>query len=347
MEMKLGGEPKEVRPNLWALEIDAARRFEELFSSIQRYLVKLFSHFNMDELIAEEVSVFPGMDELLSLIEVYEEAERKRFRTLILDTAPTGNTLRLLSFPEVAGWYGRKILPLERKVARVVKPVVNRVSRLPLIPDDELYQGIKRMVEKVEQLHELLSHPRVCSIRLVLQPEKMVIKETQRAYTQLCLFGFAVDAAIVNRVLPDDVGSYFSEWARIQRAYLEEIEASFSPLPIFRVPFYPQEMIGFEALEHLGETLYAEKDPAGVLYKGKPLTFRKRGKNCGIIQVKLPFSDEQFDVFQSGTEIVVRSGSSKRHITLPESMMGLSLDGYEKEGEDLIVHLQRKEVWEY
>lgn len=347
MQTKLTGEPREVCPNLWALEIDAARRFEEVYSSIQQYLVKLFAHFDMDEVIAEEISVFPGIDELLSLIEVYEESRRKRFRTLILDTAPTGTTLRLLSFPEVAGWYGRKILPLERRVARVVKPVVNRVSRLPLIPDDDLYQGIKSMVEKVEQLHGLLSDAKVSSVRLVLQPEKMVIKETQRAYTQLCLFGFPVDAAIVNRVLPADAGPYFSEWGRIQRTYLAEIEAAFSPLPILRVPFYPQEMIGIAALERLGDELYAGLEPEAVLYKERPFTFRKRGKNRGTIQVKLPFNDGRLDIFQSGGEVVVVCGSLKRHIALPESMIGFDLDGYEQEGEQVAIQLRRKEAWEY
>lgn len=347
MQAKLTREPQEMRPNLWALEIDAARRFEEVYSSIQQYLVKLFAHFNMDEVIAEEISVFPGIDELLSLIEVYEESRRKRFRTLILDTAPTGTTLRLLSFPEVAGWYGRKILPLERRVARVVKPVVNRLSRLPLIPDDDLYQGIRSMVEKLEQLHGLLTDPKVASVRLVLQPEKMVIKETQRAYTQLCLFGFPVDAAIVNRVLPADAGPYFSEWGRVQRAYLAEIEAAFSPLPILRVPFYPQEMVGLEALEKLGEELYAGIEPEAMLYKEKPFTFRKRGKNRGTIQLKLPFADERLDVFQSGGEVVVLCASFKRHIALPESMLGFALDGYEQEGGQVSIQLRRKEGWEY
>lgn len=339
LDVPLSGAPKEVAKNFWAEEINVQQKIEENYDAIRSYLATLFASQAVDEVVAEELAVFPGTDELFSLIEINTFYSEKTFDFLVIDCAPTGATLRLLAFPDTAGWYMRKIFPIERKVAKYMKPVVNRLASLPFIPGDEFYKTIKNIYEKAGFVSKVLADPKISSVRLVMNPEKMVIKEAQRAYTYLNLFGFPTDSCIVNRVMPDAITDpYFAEWKHIQKDYMNLIHQAFHPLPIFQAPLYEKEVVGFDALERLAKDIYGDKDPTKVFYKGKTMDIKKLGRKEYVMRLKLPFlKKEDIDLKQVGDELLVRVGNFKRNILLPDSLMGLSPEGAKFEDEDLVI----------
>ncbi len=341
LDIPLTGEPKEVHKNMWAEEINPQQKIEENYSAVKDYLALLFSSQDVDEVVAEELAVFPGLDELFSLIEIKTWAEKKTFDFLVIDCAPTGATLRLLSFPDIASWYMKKIFPLERKVAKMVKPLVNRIAGTPFIPKDEFYDTIQNIYQKAGIVRDVLGNPKISSVRLVMNPEKMVIKEAQRAYTYLNLFGFPVDACIVNRVMPEEVEDpYFLEWKGLQKQYMELIHEAFHPLPILTSPLFKKEIVGFEMLEKLGDEIYKKHNPVDILHTEKPFEIKKSGKTYTLL-LKIPFlqkssskdgdenllhmSKEDVDLTQKGDELIIKVGWFKHNISLPDAMSMLSV----------------------
>lgn len=341
LDIPLTGEPKEIHKNLWAEEINPQQKIEENYSAVKDYLTLLFSSQEVDEVVAEELAVFPGLDELFSLIEIKTQAENKKFDFLVIDCAPTGATLRLLSFPDIASWYMKKIFPLERKVAKMVKPLVNRIAGTPFIPKDEFYDTIQNIYGQAGIVRDILGNPKISSVRLVMNPEKMVIKEAQRAYTYLNLFGFPVDGCIVNRVMPEEIHDpYFVEWKGLQKQYLELIHEAFQPLPILKASLYKKEIVGFEMLEKLGEEIYKGIDPVDVLHTERPFEIKKSGKQYTLL-LKIPFlqknaskdgdenlihmSKQDVDLTQKGDELIIKVGWFKHNISLPDAMSTLSV----------------------
>src|SRR5690606_24576169 len=231
-DQRIGSELTQLAPNLWGQEIDLLHQMDKYWGRVQGYLNALFAWQGMDELIAEETSVLPGMEELASLMQITLLADSGDYDVIVIDAAPTGSTLQLLSFPEMARWYIEKIFPFQRKTMQAVRPVMRRVSDMPL-PGDDVFDSVHELVDYLERTSRLLTNPEVSSIRVVLNPEKMVIKEAQRAYTYLNLYDYAVDAIVVNRVFPQELtDSYFDDWKSAQSANMELIRESFHPLPI-------------------------------------------------------------------------------------------------------------------
>ncbi len=310
-------EPTPLAENLWGLEIDPFREIEENWATVKDYLSTLFSSQGVNDIVAEELSILPGMDELFSLLKIRQFYEQDAYYVIVVDCAPTGATLRLLHFPEMIGWYMRRLFHVERKVVGTIRRFREELFSVPL-PGDEVYETVERLYQRVGDMKAVLADPKVTSIRLVLNPEKMVIEETRRAFTYLNLFGFVCDAVIVNKVLPEEVTDrYFAEWKVSQQRYLEEVEASFGDLTIFKVRFYEREVVGIEALKQMAQDLYGDRDPTEALTTNKPLRIVKRGSDYWL-ELHLPFVEKgAVQLRRKGDELIIRVGTIKRHLVLP------------------------------
>ncbi len=344
LDYPLGPEPTEVAPNLWGQEIDLLYQMEKYWGTVQEYLAALLAWRGMDDLIAEEVSVLPGMEELASLLQIVKLHDDGLYDVVIIDAAPTGETLKLLSFPEMARWYLEKIFPIEKKAVQLSRPLLRSLTDLP-IPEDDLFDVIEGLIRDLDRMHALLSDPEKSTVRLVLNPEKMVIKEAQRTYTYLSLYGYPVDAVISNRIIPPSVqDAYFDNWKAIQEKYSRAVEEAFAPLPILPVPLMDNEVVGLERLRQLGQLVYGDRDPAAVFYKGARHTVRKEDGRY-ILLLKLPFvSKEALKLTRSGDELVVHIGNQKRNIVLPRVVAGLDVESAKaEEGEVRVVFAPKAE----
>jgi arsenite/tail-anchored protein-transporting ATPase len=321
----LGGDPTVVEKNLWGQQIDSQARLEEGWREIQDYVLGIMEWGGVDAINAEELSVIPGLDELFSLTDVKRASDDGSYELLVVDCAPTAETLRLLSLPDVLNWYFERIFPIERKVAKVVRPVFNRVIG-PLIANDQVFRAVERMHHTLEDVRGLLTDQKASTVRLVMNAERMVIAEARRTYTYLNLFGYRVDAAICNRLLPDEVHDpYFKKWKSVQSEHLETIRESFAPVPVLTVPLYDREMIGTKLLDRLGGDLYAGHDPTDVLYKDEPVKVRKRGDSY-VLSLRLPFTAKgELDLLRKGDDIHIKVGPYRRAFMLPTILSRLDI----------------------
>ena len=333
----IGNELTELAPNLWGQEIDLLNQMDKYWGRVQGYLNALFAWQGMEDLVAEEASVLPGMEELASLMQITHLADSGAYDVIIIDAAPTGSTLQLLSFPEMARWYLEKIFPFQRKTIQIARPVVRRLTDMPL-PGDDVFESIEEVVGFLDRTSKWLSNPAVSSMRLVLNPEKMVIKEAQRAYTYLNLYGYPVDAVVCNRVFPTDLmDAYFDLWKTNQAENLQLVRDAFHPLPILEVPFFRQEVTGVPMLLGMAETLFGpattqggEGDPTRHFYVGKPQDiFRQDGYY--VLSIPLPLVERaQVQLHRSVfDELVIHIGNWKRNVSLPLGLARLSIDGAE------------------
>jgi arsenite-transporting ATPase len=315
--MPIKSEPTPLTENLWGLEIDPFREIEENWATVKDYLSTLFASQGVDDIVAEELSILPGMDELFSLLKIRQFYEKEAYDVIVVDCAPTGATLRLLHFPDMIGWYMRRLFHVERKVVGTIRRFTDEIFSVPL-PGDEVYDTVERLYKRVGDMKAVLADPKITSIRLVLNPEKMVIEETRRAYTYLNLFGFVCDAVIANKVLPEEVtDEYFAEWKASQQRYLEEVEASFGTLPIFKVRLYEREVVGIDALRQMANDIYGDKDPTERFADSKPMRIVKRGKDYWL-ELQLPFTEKgEIQLMRKGDELIIRVGTIKRHLVLP------------------------------
>jgi arsenite-transporting ATPase len=339
----IGPEPTELAPNLWGQEIDVLYQMDKYWGNVQRYLSAVFEWRGLNEIIAEELTVFPGMEELASLLQLVHLHDDSDFEVAIVDCAPTGATLQLLSFPEVARWYLDKIFPIERKAVQLTRPLLRAVIDVP-IPDDELFDTVADLIMSLDRMHALLTDPQKSSVRLVLNPEKMVIKEAQRAFTYLNLYGYATDLVVSNRVIPDAVqDGYFDAWKEIQGKYGVMIEEAFSPLPILSVPLFDQEVVGLEMLRRMAESIYDDGDPTQVYFVGQAQRVEKNARGYSLT-VPLPFvSGEEVQLTRSTfDELVIHIGNHKRNLLLPHVLAGLEVTGAKHKGDELVVHFEAK-----
>jgi arsenite-transporting ATPase len=350
-DVRIGSEMTQLAPNLWAQEIDLLHQMDEYWGTVQGYLNAIFSWRGMDALVAEETSVLPGMEELASLMQITHLAESGDYDVIVIDAAPTGSTLQLLSFPEMARWYIEKIFPFQRKSIQIARPVMKRFSDVPM-PEDDVFDSIEDLIMVLERTSNLLSDSTISSMRLVLNPEKMVIKEAQRAYTYLNLYGYAVDGVICNRLFPDDVtDTYFDVLKAAQKKNMVFVEEAFQPLPIFRVPMFGQEVMGDSMLHHMAETVFGPKtvkggagDPTQTYYVGKPQEIFQRD-NFYVLSIPLPLVDKaDVNLHRSVVdELIVRIGNWKRNISLPMGLARLDIAGAKYEGDRLNIHFKLEE----
>ena len=327
LDFQLGPEPVPISPNLWAQESNILYNIEKHWGTVKKWLVALMAWRGVDEIVAEEIAVLPGMEELANLLWVYYYEQKGEYDVVVVDCAPTAESLRLLSFPEVVQWWLDKLLPMGRRIVPATYPVVRRFTDMPL-PDGQIFTAVDDLFAELKGLHSLLTNPQVTTVRLVLNPEKMVIRETQRAYTYLNLYGYPTDAMICNRLIPENAdGSYWKGWKSTQAENFQLIEECFSPLPVLKVPLLEYEAIGTEALEKVGRLLYNETDPTHVLFEGKPMSI-DRDNGDYVLTLWLPFiAKGDVSLMRSGDELVVRIGNQRRNILLPQVLLGRELEG--------------------
>jgi arsenite-transporting ATPase len=324
-EMEIGSTPVQVSDRLWAQQIDAQERLEDNWREIQDYMIQLMNWAGTETIQAEELTVLPGLDEIFALIDVKTHVEGGAYDVLIVDCAPTAETLRLLSLPDVMQWYIERIFPVERRIVKTVRPLVSRVTTLP-IAGDRVFDAIERLHRNLDSVKRILTDASMSSVRLVVNLEKMVIAEARRTYTYLGLFGYRVDAVVVNRVLPPDVTDpYFGKWKGIQAEHLATVHESFDPVPILSARLFDREMVGVSLLAEMGDEVYGSLDAAEVLYRDEPIRVRKRGTGY-VLTMRLPFaSRDTMDVHRRGEELFVRVGAYKRNLILPQSLKRMTV----------------------
>lgn len=340
LDLPLGAEPTPIAENLRGQELDIYRTIDGHWRTIQEWLEVVMAWRGIDEVLAEEMAILPGMDELAGLLYLSKYFEAEEYEVIIVDCAPTGETLRLLSFPDVLRWWLHRIFPIQRATARIVRPVIRRVTDLPM-PSDEVFAAVKELLTGLEDMREVLTDAEICSVRLVVNAEKMVIREAQRTYTYLNLYGYATDAVICNRLLPENLSdSYFEAWKETQDRYYAMVEEGFSPLPILKGPLMEQEVVGLEMLERFAGALYGGSDPTRVLYKGHARKIRQED-GVYLLSLELPFtSKEQISLSQVGDELVVHVGAYRRNLVLPRALVGLESEGARLEGNTLTIRFR-------
>jgi arsenite/tail-anchored protein-transporting ATPase len=340
-ELRIGDVPTEITANLWAQQIDAQERLEDNWREIQDYMVQVMNWAGTETIQAEELTVIPGIDEIFALIDVKTHVESKAYDVVLVDCAPTAETLRLLSLPDIMNWYIERIFPVQRRVVRVVRPLVSRTTNLP-IAGDRVFAAVERLHRNLETVRHILSDEGMSSVRLVVNPEKMVIAEARRTYTYLGLFGYRVDAVVANRILPTDVTDpYFGKWKDIQAEHLATVHESFEPVPILEARLFDREMVGVGLLSEMADEIYGDRDATSVLYHDDPIQVSKRD-NAYVLRMRLPFiSGGDLDVHRRGDELFIRVGSYKRNLLLPQTLTRLAVRGANLIGEYLEIGFER------
>ncbi len=316
----LGPEPRAVLDRLWGQEVNAQEEMERHWSGVQEWLGELFVERGMDQISAQELTVPPGMDELFSLLRLQAAHESPDWDVIVVDCAPTGETLRLLSFPDVARWWIEKVFPLERQLLAAARPLARSLLDIQL-PSSAVFADIQRLSKNLIAMNEILRDRERCTVRLVMNPDKMVIGEAMRTFTYLNLYGYLTDAVIVNRVFPADVGDYFAGWRRVQEEHLALVRSAFAPVPVLCAPYFESEVLGGEMLDRLASELFGGGvDPATVLHDS--LTQELRVSEDGAqLRLMLPFAHKgDISLKKIGLELVVGVDGHRRTIILPSAL---------------------------
>jgi arsenite-transporting ATPase len=319
------GDPYPISDRLAIHEVNIQKEIKRHWKEISSYVVSVLRTTGISDVEAEELAILPGMEELSAMMWVNQFRREQLYDVIVLDCAPTAESMRFVSMPTTLEWYMKHIFPFQRGIIRAVRPIANRVSPVEL-PTEGYFSNIQQLFAKLDGIAELLEDPAQTSVRLVTNPERMVLRETQRAFVYFSLHGLTVDSIIVNRVLPQAVtDAWFEEWRASQARVLEEIDAYFAPVEVTRVPLFTHEVLGRERLEELARALYvAGEDPARVVRTEAPYTFTKQDGHYEV-KLRLPFAAKgEVGLFKKGDELVVEIGTLRRHIGLPTSMAGLS-----------------------
>jgi arsenite-transporting ATPase len=328
----LGPEPTPLAENLWGQEPDVYHNIGRYWSTIQRYMAELFSWRGLDEVLAEEMTVLQGMDELGNLLWIADHVESGDYDVIVVDAAPTGETLRLLSLPEASRWWIERIAPIGRRVSRVGRPMLERIIGVPM-PRDEVFAAAERLLNRLDKVHRLLADPDRSSVRIALNLEKLSIVEAQRSFTYFHLFGYPADLVVCNRVLPSDKDSDgpFANLRATQQRYLPEVVAQYAPVPVRTVPQFDREMIGLERLAEIGHALFGENDPTEFFYKGRPYRVRAEGGGH-VLEVALPFTArEDVSIQRDGDELQLQVDGLRRTIVLPRALVDVPTSGAKME----------------
>src|SRR5450755_858352 len=318
---ELSGEATQVSDHLWGQEVKAQEEMEHHWSGVQEWLGELLIERGVDRISAEELTVPPGMDEPFSLLRLQAQHHTDEWDAIIVDCAPTGETLRLLSFPDVARWWIEKVFPKERQIMAAARPIARSLLDIPL-PSAAVFSDIQRLSENLIAMNEILRDRERSTIRLVMNPDKMVIGEAMRTFTYLNLYGYVTDAVVVNRIFPEDVGTYFGKWRRLQQEHLELVESAFAPVPVLRAPYFDQEVIGPEMLDRLGSELFAAHEPEAMLYSSITQELVV-AEDHARLWLALPFADKgEISLKKIGLELIIGVGDQKRTIILPPALAG-------------------------
>jgi len=317
-------DPLPINDQLSIQELNIQKEIKRHWQEISSYVSSVLRTTGISGVEAEELAILPGMEELSAMMYINQYKREQRYDVIVLDAAPTAESMRFVSMPTTLDWYMKHIFPFQRNLLKAVRPIANRVAPFEL-PPDAYFGNIRDLFEKLEGVDDIMEDPQITSVRLVTNPEKMVLRETQRAFVYFSLHGLTVDTVVINRLLPAEVTDvWFNEWHSSQDTIVREIEDYFAPVPVKKVPLFTHEVLGKQRLEDLARVLYAEdEDPSAVTQTEKPYTF---GKQDGLyeIRVLLPFATKgEIELFKKGDELVVQIGTFRRHIGLPRSMAAL------------------------
>jgi len=317
-------DPLPIQDRLSIFELNIQKEVKRHWQEISSYVVSVLRTTGITDVEAEELAILPGMEELSAMMYINQYRREKRYDVIVLDAAPTAESMRFISMPTTLDWYMKHIFPFQRNLLKAVRPIANRVAPFEL-PTDNYFANIRDLFEKLEGVDELMEDPLTTSVRLVTNPEKMVLRETQRAFVYFSLHGLTVDTVIVNRLLSREIqDSWFHEWLNSQEKVLRELEEYFAPVPVRRVPLFSHEVLGQQRLQEVARVLYAEgEDPSAVTRTEKPYTFEKRDGRYEV-RLRLPFATRgEIGLFKKGDELVVEVGTLRRHIGLPRFMATL------------------------
>ncbi len=341
-DIELGTTLAKISDNLWAHEVSALHEMQRHWGKLHEYAVEVFATQGLDEVVAEEVANPPGMDEIASLMWIKHYAQRGEHDVLIVDCAPTGETLQLLTFPDAAKWWLDKIYPWERRAMRIARPVLQPLMDIPL-PKDEIFASLKDLLLDLDGMRKVLTDPAISTVRIVLNLEKMVVKEAKRAFSYLSLFGYVTDAVIVNRLLPGDLhDDLFKKWQLIHQKYQAEVESSFHGIPILNVPLFDSEVVGEAMLKRMAQATYGEHDPADRFVTTSPQRIAKEGSDY-VLALKVPFVDrEDVDLSRHNGELFVTVGNYRREISLPRVLAQRETAGAGIEDGELRIRFTKK-----
>ncbi|HEY4228296.1 MAG TPA: ArsA family ATPase [Candidatus Limnocylindrales bacterium] len=340
-DVPLGPEPTAIEENLWGQEPDVYHNIARYWATIQRYMTELFSWRGLDAVLAEEMTVLPGMDELGNLLWIADHVESGDYDVIVVDAAPTGETLRLLSLPEASRWWIERIAPIGRRVSRIGRPMLERVIGVPM-PRDEVFAAAERLLNRLDKVHRLLADPERSSVRIALALEKLSIVEAQRSFTYFHLFGYPSDLVVCNRVLPPGLGGEgsFGTLRATQQRYLPEVVSQYAPVPVRTVPQFDREMIGAERLAEIGQALFGDEDPTAFFYRGRPYRVVAEGSDH-VLEVALPFtSRDAVQLTRDGDELLLQVDGLRRTIVLPRALVDAPTIGAKMEDGVLRIRFQ-------
>jgi arsenite-transporting ATPase len=316
----IGPHPTSAGPNLWGQQISAQAEMERHWSGVQGWLGALLVERGIDRISAEELAVPPGGDELFSLLALRDQHQSGEWDVIVVDCAPTGETLRLLSFPDIARWWLQKVFPFERQILAAARPIARTLLDIPL-PTPEVFGDIERLSGNLIAMNDILRDRTACSVRLVMTPDRMVIGEAMKTFTYLNLYGYLTDAIVVNRVFPPDSGEYFERWRALQAEHMERVQSAFSPVPILRAAFLEEEVLGDAMLDRLAGELFGDRvDPSAVLYESVTHEISV-SENGALVRIELPLaSKESIGLKKVGLELIVTVDGQKRTMILPSAL---------------------------
>jgi arsenite-transporting ATPase len=337
-DIKLSNEPRNITANLDALELDTILENEAIWGNIKAYIEKLAMLKADKNIESEELLVFPGFEDLLSLLKIKEINDEEKYDVLIVDCAPTGETMALLKFPELFKWWMEKFFPFKKKAAGIVKPIIDATIKIP-IPDAKTFDEIEALYKKIDELHKLLQDREKVSIRIVTTPEKIVVKEAKRSFSYLHLFDFNVDAIIINKIFSKEGGKgYFEKWIQIQEDSISEIYESFKPVPILKAALMNSEIRKYESLIKMGESIFGEVLPEEIFFKDKIFRVEKSEENYNLV-IKMPFVDKkELNIYQNGDELSISIKNEKRNFILPKKLISKEVDKATYNDGELIIH---------
>ena len=342
LNTELKPEPVQIAENLWGQEFDVYYSMKKHWENMRNLMLTVFRWRGVKNIVAEELSVLPGMEEASAFLWIEQYYREKTWDVLIIDSAPTGETLTLLSLPQVMQSWINKALP--KLAIKTLGSIIRKTSWVPL---DKGFEELDKLFTKLENVQKIMLDTTVCSIRIVANPERMVIQEAKRAYTYLQLYGYNVDGIIVNRILPEEMGikgSVFEKYVKSQAEYLQEIDESFAPLPIFKVQHLGQEVFGLELLDKIGSSIYGDLDPQKILHRESPFAVKEE-KDHYVISMHLPFiGSSDFKLNKYGDELVINLGGRRKSIYLPRFANYLELDGHEFKDNWLNVRLKKSKI---
>ena len=336
---KVSAEPTIISKNLYGQELDVYYSMQKYWKNLRQLMQTVFRWQGLDNVLAEEMSAIPGMEEGAAFMWIEKYYSEDEFDVIVIDSAPTGETLTLLTLPQVTQWWVTKAFPLQKLAIKVVGKGVRKTTGIPV---DKAYEELQLLFDKLEEIHKVFSKPEICSIRIVTNPEKMVINESKRAYTYLQLYGYNVDAIVINRILPENgETSFFKNYINSQTNYIKEIEDSFSPVPIFRSEHMGEEVFGLDLLDQIANQIYGEKDASEIFFNEKNIIIEEI-KNGYNIKLRLSFiNEDKFKVNKFGDELVIKLANRRHNVLLPKFTNFHQLALYEYKKPWLIIKLKK------